>query len=266
MFFALGVIRWALVPYQDQLKRQSDRVEAMLQLVSENIMISETAKRIAFREQDRRMLRDAIHKEVQDGNFDIALNLVEQMADSFGNEMEDEKIRGDIFSARNALIEQHVRDRIADIDQLLDRHEWENAAQEARRAEQDYSDRSMVLGQVERVRQAREDYKHGLERQFLEASQRDDVDRAMTLMRELDKYLTEKEAAPYREAARGVITKMRENLAVQFKLAVQDKEWSKAVRVGEEIMDEFSNTKMAGEVRGMIDTLRSRAVAEQEQV
>ena len=266
VFFTMGVIRWALVPYQDQLKRQSDRVEAMLQLVSENIMISETAKRIAFREQDRRMLRDAIHKEVQDGNFDIALNLVEQMADSFGNEMEDEKIRGDIFSARNALIEQHVRDRIADIDQLLDRHEWENAAQEARRAEQDYSDRSMVLGQVERVRQAREDYKHGLERQFLEASQRDDVDRAMTLMRELDKYLTEKEAAPYREAARGVITKMRENLAVQFKLAVQDKEWSKAVRVGEEIMDEFSNTKMAGEVRGMIDTLRSRAVAEQEQV
>ena len=71
------------------------------------------------------MLRDTIHKEVQEGNFDIALDLVEQMADSFGNEMEDEKLRGDIFAARNAVTEQHVRDRIAVIDQLLGRHEWE---------------------------------------------------------------------------------------------------------------------------------------------
>ncbi len=238
----------------------------MLQLVSENIMISETAKRIAFRDQDRRMLRDAIHKEILDGHFDVALNLVEQMADSFSNELEDKQLRSDIFAARDALIEHRVHDRIAVIDQFLDRHEWDKAGQEVHSAGQDYPDRSVALGQVERVRQAREDYKHSIERQFLEASQRDDVDRAMVLMRELDKYLTEREAAPFREAARGVIMKMREDLAVQFKLSVQDKEWSKAVRVGEEIMGEFSNTKMAGEVQGMIDTLRSRAATEQEQV
>ena len=79
------------------------------------------------------------------------------------------------------------------------------------------------------------------------------------LLKELDKYLSETEAAPYTEVARGVIGKKKENLGVQFKLAVHDHDWIGAVRVGEQIIREFPNTRMADEVRSMIDLLRNRA-------
>jgi outer membrane protein assembly factor BamD (BamD/ComL family) len=50
---------------------------------------------------------------------------------------------------------------------------------------------------------------------------------------------------------------------VQFKLAMHDKEWTRSVEVGQQIIREFPNTKMADEVRGMLDMLRQRAADEQ---
>ena len=81
----------------------------------------------------------------------------------------------------------------------------------------------------------------------------------MRLLKELDHYLTQEEAARLEEVAHGVISKHRENLGVQFKLAVNDHRWAEAARTGEAIIQEFPNSKMAEEVRGMIDLLRTRA-------
>ena len=81
----------------------------------------------------------------------------------------------------------------------------------------------------------------------------------MQTLRELDAYLTEEEAAPFRETARGVVTKKRTNLGVQFKLAVHNRDWPAAFRIGREIMDSFPNTKMAAEIRGMYEHLEARA-------
>ena len=76
-----------------------------------------------------------------------------------------------------------------------------------------------------------------------------------------DGYLTEDDAEQYREVARGVIGKARENLGAQFKMAVQDRQWETAAIVGQRILDEFPNTRMAEEIRSMMDTLRERASA-----
>ena len=85
------------------------------------------------------------------------------------------------------------------------------------------------------------------------------VDKAMELLKELDKYLTAQEAEPYVEVARGVIGKKKENLGVRFKLAVQDRDWIRALTIGENIIREFPNSLFANEVRGMLDLLRERA-------
>ena len=62
--------------------------------------------------------------------------------------------------------------------------------------------------------------------------------------------------------AKGVIGKKRDNLGVQFKMAVHDHDWAHAVAAGEQIIAEFPNTRMAEEVRGMIDLLRERAAGQ----
>ncbi len=47
------------------------------------------------------------------------------------------------------------------------------------------------------------------------------------------------------------------------KMAVHDKEGLKAIRVGEQIIRDFPNTRMAEEVRERIDLLRERAAGQQ---
>ena len=82
---------------------------------------------------------------------------------------------------------------------------------------------------------------------------------AMEMIQEMDHLLSEAESEQFMEVARGVIGKAKENLGVEFKLAIQDRAWDRASIVGQRIIDEFPNSRMAGEVRDHIDTIRERA-------
>jgi hypothetical protein len=94
---------------------------------------------------------------------------------------------------------------------------------------------------------------------FTRASERGESNEALAILKELDQYLTPEEAEPLREAARSIIAKARDAMGERFKAAVQDKRWGEAVRTGEQIMSEFPNTRMASEVRDVLDALRAKA-------
>jgi len=223
------------------------------------LMLSDTAKRILYRERDRQALRKAIREDIDKRDYEAALTLVSQMGQVYGYRLEAEQFRSEIEAARAAEQEKKIDDAIRNIDNMIARHEFDKAVLEAGRIERVYAESDRVQNLRKHVRDARDRYKHELERKFLEAAGRDDIEVAMDLMKELDRYLSEGEAAPFLETARGVIGKKRQNLGVQFKLAVHDKEWTAAMRVGEQIIREFPNSKMAEEVRGMVDVIRQRS-------
>lgn len=260
-----GAVRWAVFGAggRGASSASTEKVEALLATMNQRLLLSETAKRLAYRSEDIRALRDTIRKDINQRDFDAALVLVDEMSQNYGYREEAETFRDEIITARNAEMESKISEAVARIEDILSRREFDKAAYEAAKLQRLYPDAQRVQMQVQRVVEIREQYKQDLERQFLAASERDDVDRAMDLLKELDKYLTEKEAEPFRETARGVIGKKRDNLGVQFKLSVQDKEWRQAVRVGEQIIREFPNSRMADEVRGMLDVLRQRASQQQ---
>jgi flagellar biosynthesis regulator FlbT len=239
------------------------QVVELLQSIHERLLISDNAKRIIHREQDLIALRRAIREDIDRKAYDAAVVLTQQLAQNYGYLEEAEQFRQEINTLRAAALDQKISNDITRIDSLLELHDWEKAAYEAARVQRTHPDSPRVAGLARRVREAREGFKQDLERQFLEASAREEIERAMELLKQLDKYLTPEEAAPFLEMARGVIGKKRENLGVQFKLAVQDKEWTVSVAVGEQIIREFPNSKMANEVRGMLDLLRERAFKEQ---
>ena len=54
---------------------------------------------------------------------------------------------------------------------------------------------------------------------------------------------------PPLESARGVFRAKLHNLGVQFAIRVTDQNWSEALVIGEQIMDEYPNTRMAQEVQ-----------------
>ncbi len=232
----------------------------LMESINKRLLISDAAKRIAYREQDRNALREAIRHDIARGDFDAALVLVQDMANEYGYREEAEVFRTEILAARKADIDAKIDQAVTALDMLLQRREWNQAAEEAAKVKRLYPESPRTEELEQRVKDARARYKQDLESRFLQAAQRDEVDAAMDLLKELDPYLSGDEAQRLREVARAVVGKKRENLGVQFKLAVHDKDWTSAQRIGEQIMREFPNTRMADEVRNMIELLKQRAV------
>jgi hypothetical protein len=95
-----------------------------------------------------------------------------------------------------------------------------------------------------------------------DAVKRQDTDRSLEILRELDLYLTPNEGLALQEAARDVFRNKLHNLGVQFSLAVSEKRWSKAVETGRQITHDFPNSRMAEEIREKWDVLKQK-VAQQ---
>lgn len=60
------------------------------------------------------------------------------------------------------------------------------------------------------------------------------------------------------EAARNLFKEKLNSLRTQITLAVQDHDWARAIRLGDEITRDFPNTRAAQEVREMMPALRER--------
>ena len=237
-----------------------------LKSINDRLLISDQAKRIAYRQKDRDALRAAIKEDIDKSDYDAALVLVEQMSKAYGYREEAEEYREKILRARAADQDRKISEAIAAFEILLGKKEWENAGSEAAKIRRLYPESTRVRDLPRRVRDAREEYKKDIERQFLQAAEREEVDRAMELLQEMDKYLTEQEAIPFREAAKNVISKKRENLKVQFEMAINDKDFNQAIRIGEAITVEFPNSKMAHDVKALIPKLKEKASMEKDRL
>lgn len=258
----IGAIRWGIYGRDSAGAPWNKNEITLLRSINERILLSETAKRIAYRHEDIELLRSTIKTDIEKKDFDAALVLVSEIGTTYGHKEEAEEYREQIIAARTAEMEHKVEKALTKLDELLAGHQFDAASKEAHKIHRLYGESPKAHDLQRKVNHAREQYKHDLEREFLEAAKVDNVDRAVELLKELDTYLTEGEAAPFRETARGVIGKQRENLGVQFKIAVHDKEWLRSVSVGEQIIREFPNTRMADEVRSMLDLLRERAAGQ----
>lgn len=237
----------------------------LLKSINDRLAASDMNKRIASRVADREAIRKAIIEDIQKRDFDSAMALAEEMGAVYGYRHEAEEYREQIQAARAAETDRRITEAVAGFQQTLVDHDFEKATAEAAKLQRLYPDSLRTRDLPQQVIEAHEAFKHDLERQFLQAKEVDDIEKAMELLKTLDKHLTEQEAAPLREIARDVIGKKRQNLGVQFKMAVHDKEWSHALRIAEQIIREFPNSKMAEEIRVQyLDQLRARAAGEQD--
>jgi tetratricopeptide (TPR) repeat protein len=232
-----------------------------IQDLQESMVLSDDARRVLNRKRERELLRKAIQEDINAEDWDAAMVLIRELAERFGYRSDAEEFRQKVETARFTTMDRRVNEAVRGLEELIVRNEWDAALEEAARIARLFPDSPRTEGLRHRVIASRDRYKIDLERRFLHAAQAERVDEAMELLRQLDQYLTESEGEQFREVARGVIGKARENLGAQFRLAVQDRQWERAAEIGDRIIDEFPNTRMASEVRAMIDTIRERAGA-----
>lgn len=247
---------------EGHLEALSDRLGAcrsLLEQLRDQTRLSESAKATLYRSAEHDMIRAAIDEEIMNGNFGHAQVLVEELARRYGVGPELVELRERVEKTRRAVAESSLTDAKQRLHELIEQEHWDDARDEALRMDRRLAD--IVEGEslLRHVHEEWRQRKQALERAFLEAASQDDTDRAMELIRRLDRYLSEQEAEPLREVARGVISKQRDNLGLRFKMAVHERSWDGAIQIGQEIVEGFPNSKMAQEVRDLMDELHQRA-------
>lgn len=244
-----------------EMRGQLRTLAKAIQELQESMVLSDDARRVINRKRERELLRRAIEEDITAEDWDAAMVLIRELAERFGYRVDAEEFRQKVETARFTTTDRRLNEALRGLEDLIARSEWESALKEAERIARIFPDSPKTEGLRHRVSASRDRYKLDLERRFLRAAEAERIDEAMDLLKQLDQYLSEDEGEQFREVARGVIGKARENLGVQFKLAIQDRAWDRASEIGERIIEEFPNTRMAEEVRAMIDTIRERAGA-----
>jgi len=235
--------------------------QARLDEIAENVQLSDAAKSIARREKERDALREAISEEILRGNWDAAYYLVDELERRFGYRAEAERLRKEVDHWRTQAIEDRQEQAIRQVEEAIDKCDWQRARVIAERLRTVFADDERVKALPERIQKAFEQKKQQLLGEWREAVDRHDIDRSLELLKELDRYLTSEEARELREPARAVFRERLQQLGAQFTMAYKEKDWARAIEIGEQIMTEFPNSKMSSEVRELMDDLRARAAS-----
>ncbi len=245
--------------HYEQLRGAAESQRQILEAIRDSTTLSDQAKQIAYRHKDREALRHAIREDIEKNDYEAAYWLVAEMERRFGNRAEASQLRELIDGSRKGFIEREVRESLDHFDQLLRRFDWSGCQREMEQLLKLFGGHADVQSLPQRIAQAKESHKRELLKEWMDAVQKDDVNRSVELLKQLDQYLTPGEAESYIEIARDVFKKKLNQLSAQFSLHVTDKNWTDASRIGQQIIDEFPNTLIAKQVRERMPILLEKA-------
>jgi len=269
-----GVVRMTVtneaVAYGANLR--IDRMETLLDTAGRSIKelaelapLSDQAKSLLFRDRELEALREAIHEDLVRQDYARAEALVDTIESKLGFAEEAAALREEIEKSRAATMEEKIDLAIQRIDELCAKHNWAGAVRQSQRILRLFPSNPKVAALPDRIKKARNDHKRELLQAYGEAVRKNDVDRSIELLHELDMYLTPQEGAAMEESARGVFKARLHNLGVQFAICVTDQRWSDAIAAGHGIIREFPNSRFAQEVREKMDLLKARAAEKEAQ-
>jgi hypothetical protein len=154
---------------------------------------------------------------------------------------------------------------IAKFEDHLKACEWEDADALIKTAQTQFADAPEVKEMPEKLEQARLTRKKELIQDWDHAIQENDAERGIEILKELDKFLTPNEAAAFEESARGAFRTKLHNMGVQFSLLVTERIWDRALAIGNQLIAEFPNSRMAQEIRERLPNLQAKAKAMHEE-
>src|SRR5581483_11478692 len=236
-----------------------EQLSIMLNLISEQQLLSDRAKAVAFREKDREALRRAIQEEIARHDYEAALTLAADMETDFGYRQEAQRLREQINEKKNEALRKHIGEAIGVIDRHMRSEHWQEAHFEAQKLQAQYPDLDQVRNLHEDINARKEQDKQQLIESLREADVRGDADGGVEILKKLDAYLTPQEAESMQDLARRIFKHKLENLRTQFSMSVQDHNWAEAIRLGEIIIRDYPNTQMAKECKDALPNLRQRA-------
>jgi len=227
-----------------------------LMQINHSTRVSESVKAIAFREEDKQSLREVVFEKLKMRDFDGAYEITDEIANHVGYRSLAEELRRQVDAYRDATEEQRIDQAIAHIETLFKSNQWPKASLQIETLikEHPHSEKARAMRQV--LVDRKEQHKKELMKLWDQAVQRQETDRSLEILKELDMYLTPSEGLALQEAAKDVFKNKLHNLGVRFSVAVSDKQWANALDVGQQIIHDFPNSRMGAEIREKLDVLR----------
>ncbi|MHC4266066.1 MAG: hypothetical protein ACYSUK_09050 [Planctomycetota bacterium] len=270
LFLIIGILILAkIIKTTEAIQDNSVRIEkiaealeknrAVLADINKNTSISESAKTISSRDINRQALREAVFDKLQQNDFETAYAItkeIEQLPE-FKDLAQQLKLQTEKYCDAND--KDRIKQVIAHIEKLFDSFEWAKASVHIERLIKTYPDFEDSKNLRQRLIDRKEERKKQLLMLWDDSVKRQETDRSLQLLRELDMYLTPNEGLAMQEAARDVFKTKLHNLGVQFSIAVSGKQWTEAYKVGLMIIKNFPNSQMAGEIRAKMVILRQKA-------
>lgn len=256
----------SVLNYTGRIQSASDDASASLKKLVELTTLSDQAKSLIYRDRELDAFRERIHEDLIHQEYQTANALIETMDKKLGYAEEAARLREEINASRKATVEEKIDAAVNRVHEIINRFDWPTALRESQRLIKLFPQNKKVAALPEEIEAGRSSHKRELLQAYGEAVRKNDVDHSIELLKELDRYLTPQEAAALQDSARGVFKARLHNLGVQFAISVSDRQWAKAISVGEEIIAEYPKSRMAQEVREKMDLLRSRAAAKAEKV
>lgn len=233
-----------------------DKIREGLLKINESTRVSETAKAIAFREEDRQSLRQAVFEKLQQQDFNAAKNIIDEIAKRPEYKDLAEELNDQMEKYRVATVYGRINQSITHIEEMLENYLWAQASVQIERLIGAYPDSKEAKAMRQRLLDKKQGRKKALLAEWDDAVQSKDTDRSLEILKELDLYLTPNEGLALREAASDVFRSKLHSLGMQFSTAVIERQWDEALDIGQRIVNDFPNSKMAGEIRAKLDVLR----------
>jgi hypothetical protein len=229
----------------------------LLSTLSQQQLLSDRAKAVAYRSKDRQALRDAIREEMNAKDWDAALVLANDMEREFGYVQEAGALRAEINNNRTEVVQRQVTEAIAAVEQHVQAEQWTHAVREAERVMQIYPNHPQVQQLPAAIEQRRQALKKQLRESMDAASSRHDYDGALEILRRLDPYLTPAEATGMQESVRALFKDRINGLRDQIIKAVREGNSGEVSRLGDIVRTDYPNSRLALEVPDLVERMRS---------
>ncbi|MHC4458090.1 MAG: hypothetical protein ACYS0I_13585 [Planctomycetota bacterium] len=242
----------------EKIAEALEKNRSILNKIDQGTRLSEAAKTIAFRDADRQTLREAVFDKLQQHDFETTDEIIDEIAHHAGYKDLADQLRSQAEKYRKATDQQRLDQLIANIEKLLENYEWAKASLQIERLIRAYPGFEKPKALRQELLDKKQERKKILLTAWDDAVKRQETDRSLEILRELDLYLSPNEGLALQEAARDVFRTKLHNLGVQFSLAVSAKKWESALEIGRQIVQDFPNSRMAQEIRERWDALKQK--------
>jgi hypothetical protein len=240
----------------EEATKALEHIRDGLMQINHTSRISDTVKAIAFREEDQQSLRNAVFDRLKQNDFDGAYEIIDEITNHSGYRAFADELRQDVDQYRNATEEERIDQSIAHIETLFKSCHWPKASVQIETLIRVHPNSEKARAMRQQLIDRKDERKKILLAAWDDAVQQQETDRSLEILKELDMYLTANEGLALQEAAKDVFKTKLHNLGVQFAMAVSDKRWETALDIGQQIIRDFPNSRMAEEIQAKLDVLR----------